>query len=373
MSTALDSAALAAVTHQNLTIKERENYATEYFWSNFGEAKYPLNFEVVDASAERVELKADAKFPTTLSSASGREAIVLNELAVGELTRGEIICLMTLDRKSERSFEVTGGAKFSAKTCSVQVNSLHDRAAIIDHGGKAVAKDFCVSGGAVGTYEPHVNTECSAVSDPYENLRAPEPKPCVDQDKLEASLGSWQAESVGIKLYPGTYCHGLSLRAKRVEFTPGIYVIKNAPLFFDYGTRAEAKGVTFVFQGERAFLDVHEGSSINVEAPKDGLFAGLAFFQDIHTEARNFTALPVAETVIRSGGNVRIVGTAYLPTQKISFVGGSIFESQAPATSFIGYKISIGDGANIAVAVDHEMAGLPPILPRSDESARLSR
>ena len=66
-----------------------------------------------------------------------------------------------------------------------------------------------------------------------------------------------------------------------------------------------------------------------------------------------------------------MVGTAYLPEQRIEFIGGSISEAQAPATSFIGYQLLFDEGAKISVAVDHQTAGLPPLLPRSDESARI--
>jgi len=46
-------------------------------------------------------------------------------------------------------------------------------------------------------------------------------------------------------------------------------------------------------------------------------------------------------------------------------------ETRAPATSFIAHQISIRDGADIGVAADHIAADISPILPRSDDSARL--
>lgn len=125
--------------------------------------------------------------------------------------------------------------------------------------------------------------------------------------------------------------------------------------------------------GEKAVVNINQGSHFFVDAPKDGPYAGLAFMQDVDKLRRVTGRFPDGESYFHRGSNIRIVGTAYLPTQKISFEGGSLYASQAPATSFIDYNIIIGDGSYISVSVDHEKAGVPPILPRSDDGARLSK
>jgi len=45
--------------------------------------------------------------------------------------------------------------------------------------------------------------------------------------------------------------------------------------------------------------------------------------------------------------------------------------SAAPATSFIAHNILFSGEAKVNVNVDHEKGGVPPIMPRSDEGARL--
>jgi len=370
---ALDGAVLAAASNQVVTESERAELAKQFFWDNISDYPERVNLDIVESGSDRVELAATVTLPTTLLALTGRKSFSVKSESAATVTRGGVVCMMTLDNDQERSFEVTGGAVFEADTCAVQVNPTHAKAAVIDHGGRARASDFCVAGASTGPFEPHVNSECGVMDDPYKNLRAPDTGECVDDAELLKHLSSWQAESIGVELKPGTYCGGLSLVAKRIKFAPGVYTIKDGPLFFDYGTVAEAKGVTFVMQGDDARLDVHEGSSVNIRAPKEGPTAGLAFFQDIHSNAKNFPKLPSNNSIIRSGGNVKIVGTVYLPHQQISFRGGSLSEAQAPATSFIGYRIHIGDGARIGVAVDHEVAGLPPIEPRHDESVRLEK
>lgn len=372
LQSALDNAALAAAANQAITESERKKYATQHFNENtksLGDVK----FGVQDASAKRVHLEAYAPIDMIMGAAVGIGDFGVSANSAAEVTEGDVVCIMALDPNGERAFEVTGGAHFNAETCSVQVNSKNKRAAIVDHGGKAIAKDFCVTGGAVGDYKPFINTECGAIIDPYEQMRGPYPEPCMSKVKMQSTLSTWQSESRehGVVLTPGTYCGGLNLANKVVRFLPGTYIIKDGPLVFGAGSEIIAEGVSFVMSGHSATLEVDLGSSVTISAPKNGPLAGLAFFQDTPRVFGKQPILPSGESIIRSGGNLSITGTAYFPEQKISFVGGSLTAAQAPATSFIAYQVSIGDGSRISVAVDHEHAGLPPILPRSDESVRL--
>lgn len=374
ISSALDDAALAAASDQTLTTEERANYATDYFWANNGISDVRTNFSVVESSRERVELKARATLPTLLSGSIGMDEISIASRAVAEVTHGEVICILALDPDGSGSFLVTEGAQFSAETCSVQVNSDHLKAAVVTGGGVALAKDFCVTGGAVGDYEPFVNTQCGTIEDPYKDLGLPLVQDCIDADDVNSILSHYHADvaELGVTLNPGTYCGGLNLQAKIVTFNPGTYVMQDGPFIIGLGSRVTAEGVTFVLSGKDSVLNVMDGSSLNVVAPSIGQYAGLAFYQNTGSNLGKTIEATRPESIIRSGGNVSIVGTAYFPTQNLTFIGGSILATQAPATSFIAHRVAIRDGAKISVAVDHAATGLPPILPRSDESVRLA-
>ena len=398
LSNALDDTALASVLDQTLTESERAKYATNYFWSFFGDSK-DIKFEVLDSGSDRVSLVAKAIVPTSVSAIFGKDNIVVTENAAAEITHGSVVCMLALDPDGERSFEVTNGAKFSANTCSVQVNSTHKEAAIVRDGSTATAKDFCISGG-VGQVEgfgdqdkfiPFANTECGTIADPYQYHRIPAPDVCIDDKEVSAILNHWHsgifepfeyedyssgsAQTIrvegGVTLQPGTYCGGLTLVGKNVRFAPGEYIMKDGHLFFGAGTRAVGEDVAFVFAGKKSVLTITDGSDVTLSAPERGDLKGLVFAQHVETQLGKEAALPTGTSVISAGGNLHLVGTAYLPEQKVTFQGGSISEAQAPATSFIAYQLLFNDGAQISVAVDHQQAGLPPILPRSDESARL--
>jgi len=395
LSNALDDAALASVLNQTLSEAERAKYATNYFWNFFDDSK-DIKFEVLESGSDRVSLVAKAIVPTSVSTIFGKDSIIVSENAATELTKGSVVCMLALDPEGAGSFEISEGGHLDAGTCSVQVNSTHEKAAILSGGSTATAKSFCISGGTlVGEGEqgftPFANTECGSIADPYQYRRIPGPGECIPQEKIDEILSHWHAsifepfeyedyssgrpETIrvegGVTLQPGTYCGGLKLTSKNVRFEPGTYIMKDGPLFLEHLSKIQGEDVSVVFSGNEATFQMGFGSLVNLKAPAKGDLAGLVLAQHLETQLGKDAALPSGKSVIFNASNLELTGTAYLPHQKIIFHSSGVGDAQAPSTSFIGYQLAISAGANVEVKVDHQKAGLPPILPRSDESARL--
>jgi len=373
MSNALDTAALAAVLDQTLNEKERAEFARTVFEKNLHtKMKLDVKVDVLDASASHVELLATTKVPTSVSSAIGFKEISVKAYTESVLTSQDVVCVLALNPHGSRSFEVTKSAQFIAPNCSVQVNSDAKVAAAVDHGGNAKAKSFCIVGGATGPFEPNVNTECSVIENPYEDVKVNTLGDCINYTKeFKEKFNHWGAQVEGIDLFPGVYCGGLDLYEKIINFTPGTYIMRNGPLHIRQGSKAKADGVTFVFDGQGSYLNIQDGSKFYIRAPKTGDLAGLAFFENVKFGMGKFNKHSTGKNHIRAGSNIEIVGTVYFPTQDIIVSGGSGYGSRAPATSFIGYNVTMTDAAYVQVSTDHSKAGLPPQLPRSDEGARL--
>lgn len=398
LKSALDAAALAAITNQTLTIEGRAGYAKDRFQSNMdGEAKAKL--KVVNSSSERVELTGTVEVPTLMSGLTGRNRLKVSAVSATELVKGSTVCMLTLDPDSPRSFEVTSGASLDASTCGIQVNSRDKQASIVDHGGKALAQSFCIAGGARGNHYPYANTECSLLENPYSDVQIPDAGACVDEAELQALVLDWRsgrnaveqhevleyqrwadAEAAGRIWYPtffeknhlkpGNYCNGLFLEGKEFNLDPGVYHITGGSLVFGLGTELVGEGVTFVVH-DKVEIDIRDGSILNIKGPSEGPMRGLVIAQNLGNKPIISTLYPNATTSISEGGILNLLGTVYLPSHQIEFLGGSLSRTTAPATSFIAHRISIRDGANLNVAVDHIEADIPPILPRSDDGARL--
>lgn len=173
-------------------------------------------------------------------------------------------------------------------------------------------------------------------------------------------------------LFPGTYCGGLTVDGKGVLFMPGNYIMLDGPLTFKNGAQAKAENVSFILNGQNSVVTVESGSTVHLKAPRAGAMAGLALYQDRQNAKLGKTvAYPNGVNVISSGGALNVTGTMYFPTQGLEVVGDSRLGAEAPATSFIAYQVGFSGDTKAEVKVDHVKGGIPPLLPRSDDGARL--
>ena len=386
LNASLDAAALAAVINQNFNETERAKFATDHFNENF-EFSSMFTLNVVDASPKRVELSATGGFPSYIGAMTGQKTFDITTHATSVLTSEDIICMLALDPSSEGAFSVTKGASFYGKDCSVQVNSSHASAAIVDSKSDAVAKAFCTTGGAKGTYTPYANSDCARIDDPFANVPGPVVNPLTDCSSLGAlsasnltgaiqEMAQWLVITNNAVLLPGVYCKTISFEGTNITLMPGNYIFQENVSFFN-GSHVKGNGVTLILNGPNSTMELMGGSSLVLKAPPVGTYAGLAIFQNRHT-AGSGTGMSTASgtSEIRNGSDMDITGTVYLPTQRI-YIGRdgntsvtSKYVTVAPATSFIAHQIHL-DSSITSVAVDHLAAGLPPMLPRSDTGARL--
>ena len=371
---ALDATVLATVANQLFTEKEKNAFADKYFAQNFAHAKdFKLQTDVPREG--EFEITASGNHATTISAVFGIKDIPISQKSRAAVTRENVICILTLNPDGENSFHVYRNSEFNSPNCAVQVNSSHKDAAFVDNTSKAVAKDFCVTGGARGHFQPYANTECTPVKDPYADHVAPKPDKCKNTPAKIVELDSITGAEIGndVTLLPGTYCQNLILTGKNVTMMPGTYILKKARMLIEDGATVKADGVTIVLTGAKSRIQVKRGSSLYLKAPDTGEMAGLAIFQDKAATLSdpNLAGMPSTFSQLVGGSDMTIVGTVYIPTQAIDIKGRSLYANAAPATSYIGYDVMMGRGSHLSVDVDHARAGLPPILPRSDEGVRL--
>jgi len=373
LESALDAAVLAAVTDGTLSESEREKHAIKVFHENYtGTVSIKLEADATDTG---VELTAYGEVPTTISSMTGVDHIKIKETSAAEITKENIVCLMTLDPSGSYSLDFGGGAVFDSPNCAVHVNSSHKYALSSTAANSPVASDFCVHGGAYGKFSPYVNTQCSQIADPYSNITPPSPGPCktlIRPPGAKAVPGYMSSSVVvddDVVLTPGTYCNGLTFIGKNITLKPGVYLVEDGPLTFMSATQVNADDVTIVLAGSGANMEVKQGADAVVHASRSGPYAGLAFYQ----VPKGGGALPEATSYLYGGGNLEVTGTLYFPTQKVDVTGKSEMSAKAKATSIIAYKISFYGKVKARFDVNHTVTGLPPLLPRSDEGARLVR
>jgi len=389
---ALDMASLAAATPGKLNDGERAALAEDVFWQNYDKGE---NITLtVKAKNERVDVSGVLKSDPYFASIFGKKAIETRADSAAIHTRHDVICVLALNPIESETLIFEEGANFNATDCSVQVNSSAKDAMISTADTPPTAKSFCVNGGLRGKFQPYAKAACTAVEDPYKDVKGPAVTRC------DYSLSFiWNKKRT---LNPGVYCGGINLNNSEVKLNPGTYVMHNGALSIGAGSRLVGEGVTIIFTGWDSTLYAYLGSEMDLTAPTEGPYAGLVFFED---QRRSNGGI----SIIKGSSDIRLVGTMYFPKQELFVSGTGSMGSQSPAMAFIADKLTFtaGDqdpqsvrdlittflvseygasntsGGSVPVPLDptfhtiintdHEVAGLPPILPRSDDGALLVR
>lgn len=383
ISSALDAAALAAVIPDGLSTAERKEYATGVFEKNYF-GNVPVTLEI-QASREEVSIVGIGAVSTLTSGAFGVNSISVRERSKAVLTKADVVCILALDPTGDKAIEFTDQAKFQSPACSVQANSVSAKALYSKVRTPPTAKSFCTAGISDGTFKPFVKHACTPVDDPYENLRTPKDGRCVNLNKITVKEFDDGGErhffdviDNNAVLYPGTYCRGLKVEGVNVRFMPGVYIFKNEKLEIKKEAQAQGQGVTFVLKGDKASVKIESGATLMLSAQETGPYEGLVFFQSPHmgsssakAATRSNKKVKIGKSEIGASGGLTIVGTAYFPTQELIISSEIGVAAQSPATAFIAYRLKFKGKSVTKINVDHEKGGIPPLLPRSDEGARL--
>lgn len=398
IGSALDAATLASVIPANMDNTERAKYAQELFDENyFGNILVSLD---INANPDRVDIAATGKVPTMFGGVIGKDTIAVRETAAAVLTRADVVCALALDPTGDGAIEFLEDAQFKSPECSVQANSTSSRAMISNSSYTPSAKSFCVAGLSNGRFTPYVKHACTPIIDPYADLLTNTGSGGGGDSTVSTSAFSTRfasamttychdlstilsinelvqdsgmvEDTIGNNtiLPPGNYCNGLRLAGMNISFMQGTYNISGGNLHFESFATVKGDGVTFVLQGGESNLIIETGAQASFIAPSTGDYAGLVFYQKpaAGTSTANY---PDGQSIIGSGGGLNITGTAYFPTQELIITSDKPVASQAPATSFIAYRMKFAGKSYTEIHVDHEQGGIPPILPRSDDGARL--
>lgn len=431
ITSALDAAVLAAANNNAITNDEKDEYAEAHFLANYsGDIQLTLDPSM---QTDRVRLAATGELDLSFGHLVGIKNPTISEASAATIANENTICLMALNETASESILFDGGISYSSPTCAVQANSSHSTALTSRSAQPPVAESFCTVGGATGAFEPYVKGECRPIQDPYENVALPAiPTECTtalseliifkeetaqtssdlyrqlfrealstaaavyeDTGSLRSAVQaffSYETDPIydadlngtidisrnrtgsDVDVLPGMFCGGLTVDGINVDFLPGEYIIKDGPLSFINGAEAVAEDVTFILSGSGAVLNIQSQSTVNLKARNEGPRKGLAVMQAIDKSAPGNRTVEAQSSLIAEGGSLQVLGTVYLPSQSLEILGqNTTIGSMAPSTSFIADKLHIsgGYGSRMVIATDHVEAGMPPILPRAEDGARL--
>jgi hypothetical protein len=213
------------------------------------------------------------------------------------VTVGLASCDLYNNSRNEGSTELVGGSSLSA----------HD---IFLAGG------YALSPGSLMTASGRLETHSSAVADPYIGLAVPGYSGCT---RTHLALDAGETETIS----PGVYCGGIAVAGgAALNLAPGTYILDEGN--FEVGENGAVNGsnVTVILTSRSGsnygVVDFRHGATIKLSAPPSRSevgMPGIALWAD--------TRAPAARNMLDGGGAQIIDGAVYLPSQTVSFSGGS--------------------------------------------------
>jgi Flp pilus assembly protein TadG len=248
-------------------------------------------------------------------------------------------------------FLFNSGNTISAPLCQLHGHGTGSASVMWNHGNTVTFDKLLTKGGitANGPWQSwfQANAGAAVANDPHSS-GLPQPS-----SSIPCTYTNFTANGA-VTLNPGVYCGNTNLNANGavVRMNPGLYVIRNADFNVNGGQVNATGGVTIYHEGDHRFA-LNGGSSLNIEAPTSGTYAGLAIYEK-YGLSNNDKYYP-----IDANGGIRIQGIIYLPTRHLTFNSGSSLQSNS--VKIIGKTVNFS-GTNWTMT-PYTAAGLSPPPP----------
>lgn len=288
------------------------------------------------------------------------------------------VCIVALEDAEDNAISATFSSKLDAPECAVLSNSTSSRGVSVSGLAKVSAKFICSAGGASGgstNFSPAPLTDCPTYEDPLAERTPPQAGPCDYNahaigtppsltSALETLLasaiagldGSQETTLAGYArhdIQPGVYCGGLAVNDKSdVHLAPGVYVIRDGQLKVGLGARLYGEGVTFFLDGEDATFLFEPASIVHLTAPKEGLMAGLLFFESKEADEDNVN-------VILSSNARELLGTIYLPRSTLQVATLMPVGDKSAYTAIVARRIAMSGSPTLVLNADYADTDVP--------------
>jgi hypothetical protein len=353
---ATDAAALAAVAARVPTVAKRQEAALAMFTV---QAPNGVSAKAipVSISSTQATIRATGVVATTLMKVAHHDKVgIAAEATAVKVFEGPPPCVLALNRNVNKAINITGSSAYTAKNCTLHSNSSAMDSLAVDNNASVNAANFCAVGETAvpPSLEKLAYDYCEPVEDPFRNLQDP-PSGSCKATNLEVT------PKQTVTLTPGTYCGGLTLKGT-VTLNPGVYVISGRLTITSQAT-VKGAGVTFYLTGANAGFTIDGQGGLELTAPTEGDYAGILFFQDRYAN-QDTTSTFVGDST------TKIMGSIYMPTQKVRVAGSSSVAQDVPFLPIIADQVEITGSIKATSQMPAGM-NLPFPLPKTESGVRL--
>jgi Flp pilus assembly protein TadG len=357
LQAAADGAALAGVKELRLagaTEKQIKAVAVAFVEHNAGEeagkgkkSEFDIDVKVSQAKSS-VEVTLNKRWTPFLLQFTRTGSTSIKVVARAQ-TWKRMACVVGLSPLVPPGVQLWSDARLTAEDCDVYSNTELPTGLVVNDDASLEASLICVAGGYVALGSQSVSPDPLTDCPPYEDPLASRAAPAVGFCDYVATI----IINKNRTLDPGVYCGGLIiLGTSRVTLNPGIYIIHNGLLKVAGSASMSGENVGFYLSGLLTLMYFDTNSSIDLTAPKDGLLAGILFFED-----RN--APPLRIHRIGSNDARNLLGTIYLP------VGILLVDANAPVadnsayTAIVVRSLQLREGPNLVLHSDYQTTDVP--------------
>lgn len=324
----------------------------------------------------RTEISIDEEEPSVTISLSQplRPTLFLKRLGTVDddvrvtstaVARGGMnLCVVALHESGAGAISTSDRASLQAPPCAIISNSRSGAGIVAEESSLIKAKLICSAGGASGpssNYAPAATTDCPVYEDPLSLREPPEVGPCDftnfhmtqrtsrDDDDDDSS----RAPPTPATLYPGVYCGGIRVGYNiEARFAPGIYVIKDGPLFIGKNSTLSGQSVAFYLVGDASIFTFDREAKIEMTAPKTGPLAGVMFFED-----RN-APLDRVHSIFSDDAR-QFLGTFYLPRGVLKVQTQRPVADASAYTAIIARRLELKGRPTLVLNADYSSTDVP--------------
>ncbi|TXN04584.1 pilus assembly protein [Methylobacterium sp. WL103] len=347
----------------------------------------PLTVQVTVATDKTsVAATASENFKLTFGSFVGLSEVKIAVKAQASVVGRMRLCMLALDPAAIGAFNLQKSAQVTATDCALYSNSSAQIGMVGQQNAIAKAQTICSAGGYLGiraNFSPLPQTGCPVIEDPLKDRAAPPIGACASLPFPLNLLNVFGIKTIStnMTLEPGTYCGGLRItQSAVVTLKPGIYVMKDGPLFVDMTATLTGTDVALYFTGDKAGLLFDKGTTISLSAPTTGIMAGL-----LMSEERTVT-LPIDPVVLLQAlvgvlisptpaplsvtklmrtyriisDNARtMLGTIYLPSGRLVIDATKPVADQSAYTVIVARQINLYEGPNLVLNANYGATSVP--------------
>lgn len=363
---AADRAALGAAREMQVAVRDDERLAAV---ARLIAMPALRNLDGIDIRTHRldgggaVEVSVTTAPRTFFPGIIGMNAKPVSAQAIAEI-QGSSICMIGLEVKAKSTLCMKKKAAITARNCAIYSNS-RDKGGITVEGDARVNADFICSAGGIKldrkqSLSPEPLTDCPTIRDPLASRPPPSFAGC---DFTKHKLGKGKYET----LAPGVYCGGLEIEGT-ATLKEGVFIIKDGPIRVKKSGVLKGKHVGFFLTGKDALINFEKETRIELTGPRNGPLAGLLFYED-----RTVLAADGATTIeldpeglpkpkehrISSDDARELVGTIYIPRNRLLVDGDKPIASESAYTVIVAREFVLAEGPEIVLNADYELSDVP--------------